>query len=48
MPDIIDPWRLVQLAKLNGIAKQQAGYYNKFDGFVNKQEPEAKVDHRRP
>jgi len=48
MPDVIDPWRLVQLAKLNGIAKQQAGNHYKLDGFFYKQEPEAKINHRCP
>ncbi len=48
MAYIIYPNRLVKLAKLYCIAKNQADDYYPFDGLTQKQKPEDKINHQAP
>lgn len=48
MPDASYPWRLVKLAKLNGIAEQQAYCNRPFYLLADKQEPYDEINHQPP
>ncbi len=48
MADIIDPGRLVKLAKLYCVTEQQTCNGHPFEGMPDKQEPNYKINHQSP